>query len=344
MCDSKAANNSSPITPKICSKIIESQSASAGTKFLTFKLIGIMFGCSRFCFSTFEDSAMETFMKSEGQVKYMEADLYIPGNILFVDGNSLKTTDGTRTTIITGNVSTSGYVEGTASEALYNSITSFTQISPTLVVIADNGNDCLRLLDRTTANSSQYVGYCYPGGGMGGPMSYPLAITQNLKSPDMIFVTDDYAIHQVNSSNNPPDVSQAFDVNAFYLTQDPQTGDLYTTTDTRVNKISNSSGTAVKLSGSFNGHRDGDFDFARFETLQGIIFLHDKILVADEGNNRLRVLDLNTNQTSSICSGERGHKDGNLSICSLAEPYSLMLHEGEIYVGENRRIRKIKGL
>ena len=54
--------------------------------------------------------------------------------------------------------------------------------------------------------------------------------------------------------------------------------------------------------------------------------------MADEGNNRLRVLDLNTNQTSSICSGERGHKDGNLLFCSLAEPYSLMLHEGEIYV------------
>ena len=89
---------------------------------------------------------------------------------------------------------------------------------------------------------------------------------------------------------------------------------------------------------------DGDFDFARFETLQGIIFLHDKILVAEEGNNRLRVLDLNTNQTSSICSGERGHKDGNLLFCSLAEPYSLMLHKGEIYVGENKRIRKIKGL
>lgn len=293
-------------------------------------------------FSFTPNDVMATYLKVESRVKHMEPDLFIPNNILFADGNSLKTTDGENTTIVSGIAKNDGYQEGYGATARFYDISDFTQISTTHVIVVDSGNDCLRLIDRETGMSSQYLGYCGIGG---GPINYPLGIISDVNLPGVLLVSDDYVIHNVNTSSQPPKVSEAFDVNSLYMTQDPDTGDIFTTTDVAVKKISYSTKSEIKLAGSHYGYKDGSFRLANFKTLQGILLVErDTLLVADESDNRIRVLNLNTNQTSSICSGEKGHQIGNSTACTLTEPNSLMVLNGELYVGEWRRIRRLQGL
>ena len=75
------------------------------------------------------ESDMTTFLQTEHQVYHLERDLYIPGNILFIDGYAMKTTDGSSTSLIAGSVTQRGYVEGVGSQARFYFILSFLQIS-----------------------------------------------------------------------------------------------------------------------------------------------------------------------------------------------------------------------
>ena len=72
---------------------------------------------------------MTTFLQTENYVYHLDRDLYIPGNILFIDGEALKTTDGSSTSLIAGSVTQYDYVEGVGSQARFNFIFSFLQLS-----------------------------------------------------------------------------------------------------------------------------------------------------------------------------------------------------------------------
>ena len=96
-------------------------------------------------------------------------------------------------------------------------------------------------------------------------------------------------------------------------------------------------------SSSRNGFVDGAFSQIRFNHPYGVVFLSPhKLLIADLSNHRLRVLDLFTNTSSSICSG-RGTSDGDLPSCELNGHWSLLTVHDVIFVGEYQRIRSIQG-
>ena len=97
------------------------------------------------------------------------------------------------------------------------------------------------------------------------------------------------------------------------------------------------------IAGSTSGFKDDKFSQVRFSRRVALTFLDsDTLLVADRQNNRLRVLNLITNTSYSICSGERGHSDGDFSTCSLDGPYGLLVLENDVYTGTYQRIRIIE--
>ena len=63
---------------------------------------------------------------------HIEEDEFVPGNLLFADLNALKTTDGTTTSLIAGSATTRGYLEDVGSNAKFNRIFSFLQLSRSL--------------------------------------------------------------------------------------------------------------------------------------------------------------------------------------------------------------------
>ena len=91
------------------------------------------------------------------------------------------------------------------------------------------------------------------------------------------------------------------------------------------------------------GFRDGTFTDSLFESPLGLTFLSDYILLlADSTSKRLRVLDLKSSTSSSICSGITGYDDGNLTFCCLISPYSVRSVGNTVFVGDLQIIKIIK--
>ena len=87
------------------------------------------------------------------------------------------------------------------------------------------------------------------------------------------------------------------------MTQD-NLGNLFVTFNDGITKVSIESGITEILVGSTTaeGFRDGPFAFVQFDDPRDVVMINDSTLVvADDGNHRLRVSDLITNTSSSIC-------------------------------------------
>lgn len=103
-------------------------------------------------------------------------------------------------------------------------------------------------------------------------------------------------------------------------------------------------GSSTQVGSSTLGFEDGMFSSTKFNRPLGIVFLdRDILLVSDSFNCRLRMLDLSTNTSSSICSGKRGYSDGNLTTCQLDDPRALMIKNDIVYIGMFRSIKKVTG-
>ena len=127
--------------------------------------------------------------------------------------------------------------------------------------------------------------------------------------------------------------------------QEDKTGDLFMAVSQAVGVFSYQTKTFTLISGSTSsGFQDGPFSEVQFDAPVALSFLNNRtLLVSDEYNHRLRVLDLNTNTSFSICSGEPGHADGDFNHCSIAGPYGLMTLMDTVYIGSYLSIRRIEG-
>ena len=98
----------------------------------------------QFTFYRLENSNINSYITTESAVHHIAEDELVSGNLLFADGDALKTTDGTKTSLI----------------ARFSSIHSFAQLSRSEVIFTDFNNHCLRSLDRKTNQTSTYSGNC----------------------------------------------------------------------------------------------------------------------------------------------------------------------------------------
>lgn len=83
------------------------------------------------------------------------------------------------------------------------------------------------------------------------------------------------------------------------------------------------------------GHSDGDLSTASFHYRIEIFALtQDIILVADTDNNRLRVIDIESNTVASICTGSACIVDADVDKRALNDAHSLLLLDAALYVGQ----------
>jgi len=103
------------------------------------------------------------------------------------------------------------------------------------------------------------------------------------------------------------------------------------------------------LAGTFGapGFADGTGAAARFSVPLGIVQRSDgSLVVADEMNNRLRVVTLTGSVTTMAGTGESGFADGSMTSAMFALPEALAIDKsGTLYVTDlgNYRVRRIKG-
>lgn len=109
----------------------------------------------------------------------------------------------------------------------------------------------------------------------------------------------------------------------------------------RVRVIDN--GKVSTLAGSTRGFADGAGASAKFDTPTGIAIWKDKLLVADSGNRRIRVVEADGNVWTLAGNGDENLKDGLLPLSSFVEPTAIAVNQNEIFVADGNAIRMISG-
>ncbi len=110
----------------------------------------------------------------------------------------------------------------------------------------------------------------------------------------------------------------------------------------RIRVIEN--GKVSTLAGAVRGFANGSGAAAKFDTPTGLAIWHDKLLVADTGNHRIRIVDWNGDMATLAGDGESDVKDGLLLSSSFYQPTAIAAdNEGSIFVTDGNAIRVIGG-
>ncbi|MBP9110901.1 MAG: SMP-30/gluconolactonase/LRE family protein [Pyrinomonadaceae bacterium] len=110
----------------------------------------------------------------------------------------------------------------------------------------------------------------------------------------------------------------------------------------RIRVIEN--GKVSTLAGSMTGYADGIGTAAKFDTPTGLAIWQDKLLVADSGNRRIRVVERDGTVWTLAGNGDGDLKDGLLPMSSFVQPTGLTVDSnGVIFVADGNSIRRIGG-
>ena len=268
----------------------------------------------------------------------MELDHYRPGYLVYTDKHALMTSDGTTTHLIAGSSTQGGYREGVGAEARFYYIRGFAQISEKLLVVVDRYNHCLRLIDRSTNQTSVFSGLCESRGyedGSPGQFDYPFFVVIDKRDKNQLFITDyrNSAVRTVNVTSKVADTFVQSDSLKYIkcITQEEESGDLYVTANNAVYRITYTQTTVSLISGSPGenyGHKDSTLLKSLFDLPYELIFITPKtLLIADRGNNKLRIVDMNSDKVTTL----------NVTN-SLNSPRSLLLTNDSLYVGQRKKI------
>lgn len=108
----------------------------------------------------------------------------------------------------------------------------------------------------------------------------------------------------------------------------------------RIRVIEN--GTVSTLAGSTRGFADGSGDSVKFDTPTGLAMWQDRLLVADTGNGRIRVVEPDGRVWTLAGVGPGSIRDGLLSQAGLHQPSAIAVDEtGTIYFTDGNAVRSI---
>ena len=201
----------------------------------------------------------------------------------------------------------------------------------------------MRLIDRTTNNTSLFSGLCGSYGfqdGHPGQFDSPHSVVIDQRDKNQLLITDYY-----NNAARTVDVMSRV-IGTFAksdslsgirdITQEEKSGDLYVTANHAVYRIAYTQRTVTLISGGTSsnsgGYRDSTLLDSRFYWLYELIFIApDTLLAADLSNNKLRLVDMNSDKVATL----------NVTN-SLSSPFSLLLTNNSLYVGQNKKITQYK--
>lgn len=99
-------------------------------------------------------------------------------------------------------------------------------------------------------------------------------------------------------------------------------------------------GKVATLAGSSRGFADGVRSNAKFDTPLGIAIWNDKVLVADSGNRRIRMIELDGTTQTFAGSGGGELRDGTLASASFVELAAIAVDKnGLIFIADGNAIR-----
>lgn len=103
-------------------------------------------------------------------------------------------------------------------------------------------------------------------------------------------------------------------------------------------------GRVSTIVGGGRGFSDGLGEATKFDTPSGVALWRDKILVADTGNNRIRVVESDGRAWTLAGNGQDASNDGLLASASFVQPTALAVSDNDaIFVSDGNALRQIGG-
>jgi len=240
----------------------------------------------------------------------------------------------------------------TISSLVSFSVTGFTQLNATHVVLTDDDSHCIKLLTREDNSIKVMAGSCYASGKKEGrvgvgQLNYPWGVQINVWNPKKLVVTDlsNHALRFIDMKTGELStvINTGFSYPLGLLWADRK---LLVATYHSISQVSwfnNGTASSTLLAGSTsNGDVIGSFDIARFDYPYDIEKVTDNLyLVADYTNKKLKLMNMKKKIVGPVCfKGEDPCKESSL----LPHGPCALLNVGEeIYVGMNQNIYKLSG-
>ena len=277
------------------------------------------------------------------------------GNILFSHKLQLKTTTGQSTETVY-NFEQLNFTTSPKKCKIPNAtITGMLQMKNGAEILLSLYCDhCIYSYNRLANETKPFAGKCSEAGFAEGTnearLNNPAMISFGLKGSSYILFLDESnnALREIQVSSGK--VSTV--VKSENLTQpsrmaiDHATGNIFISTNRKIYRYSYQTNDLGLVAGTDDySYEDGHFSTASFKSPRDMLLIDGgtKLLVAGDHDHSLRVLDLVINTTSSICSNGQGHSNGDIMECSFSNPFSLLVVNDTLFVGENGRIRQLEG-
>lgn len=270
-----------------------------------------------------------------------------------------------------GSTTQYGHANGVGTKVRFDHLYGFHQIGTATILAIDQENNCIRELGRIQNRVHASIGLCSKTRGFkdGYPtqarFSSPAEIIADNQAPHQFLITDpgNSAIRSLNLQGRYVSTFLQDKWSGFRpsgITQNSVSGDLYLTytEQGRIFHINYKTKTLSLLTGSIYGFMDGNFASALF-WYPGEIMIIDqgrKLVVVDRKGPGLRLLDLQTNTTSTFC--DKGFTTYQINGTDPAEAqfdrcesirgtmtrgYSLLKNGNQLLIGGGYHIRAITG-
>ena len=205
---------------------------------------------------------------------------------------------------------------------------SFIQMSCTEIILADSFQRCLRKIDRSTGDVSEFSGVCkifYLT-----EYTWPTEVARDKMNSSQLLVADGKFVRAVDiNSGNSSMFTNSFiwKKNIWDMAQ-TENGDIYAMTRTYIFKIDYSSRDVALVAGSSANSepKDGSLYESRFENLMGIELITEHALLAISSSEPvLRLVDMMTDKVTSI--------DVGFGLPANCKPYSFRTLHDSLYFG-----------
>ena len=182
----------------------------------------------------------------------------------------------------------------------------------------------------------------------------PFDVIQDRLNPKRLIVSE-YGGNALRAIDRDTRVASAIARNNVYPRFKTQAtnGDIYLTAGHGIYKYHYKLSITELVAGSSTtqGYFDVGLDASRFYDPCGLIQLKgidpDTFIVADRGNNHVRVVDINQNRTMTLNLCRYGaykfQSWGLLSVCNLSNPEYMLLSGSTLYLAESKGIKKFEG-
>ena len=294
-------------------------------------------------------------------VHYVSTDSADPESIIFTDGFALKRWKRGEASIIVGDVSKNGYVNGMGTNARLSRVTSKVELGDSVWLLADLYNHCIRILHARTRLISTYLGDCparvnpptlQPVG-----LSYPYGLILDIFNPDLVYLSQEQSIWRINVSS--------YEILAIYenpyklgyirfhsqmvwhknwlivmyrrsiLRLDLPRGSMYP------EQIFYTATDKIEWTEIPPYNKKESLNLPQFRSMTSC-GLEGVFIAADYGHHAIKLIDFNTNSISTVCE----EKPTNTSYrCSIRLPYAIFCSpdSATLYIGHSLGLDRHKG-